>query len=205
MHAPTCILAPLGGRVQARRHKVTEAARKLFAAHGFHNTGMAQIAAASDVKVGQIYRDFPSKEAIVEAIVEADFSTFVDSGSLHVAVEQGDKAGVMTAIERLFDPAPCDEIMPEILAEASRNPRIAEIVGALDTRFIATLTDALAVFAPGPDTREQRAHVAEVILVLVIGMGHRTVSHSTSGPLSAPVRATILREIEALATSATAR
>lgn len=199
MHVPTCPPALHAGRAQVRRRKVTEAARKLFAAHGFHNTGMAQIAAASDVKVGQIYRDFPSKEAIVAAIVESDFSTFVDSDSLHVAVEHGDKAAVMTAIERLFDPAPCDEIMPEILAEASRNARIAEIVGALDTRFIATLTDALAVFAPGPSTREQRAQVAEVILVLVIGMGHRAVSHSTFGTLSAPVRATILREIDALA------
>lgn len=203
MHAPTCTRAAIASRARTRQLKVTDAARKLFACKGFHNTGMAEIAAASEVGVGQIYRDFPSKEAIVEAIVEADFSTFVDSDSLRVAVEHGDRAAVMTAIERLFDSPSCDEIMPEILAEASRNPRIAEIVSALDARFIATLTDALAVFAPGPDMRDQRAQVAEIILILVIGMVHRAVGHAALGTLSAPVRATILREIDALAIAAT--
>jgi AcrR family transcriptional regulator len=194
--------APPPDRPHVRRLKVTDAARKLFAAKGFHNTGIAQVADASGVRVGQIYRDFPSKEAIVAAIVESDFSTLIDGDSLRAAVEQGDRAAVMAAIERLFDPAPCDALMPEILAEASRNPRIADIVSALDTRFRTTLTDALAVFAPGAHMQTHRAGVAEVILVLVIGMGHRAVSRAEFGILSDPVRATLKREIEALAASA---
>ena len=186
-------------RAETRRRQVTDAARKLFAAKGFHNTGMAEIAAESDVHVGQIYRDFPSKEAIVAAIVESDFATFVDTDSLRLAVEQGDRAAVLAEIEQLFEPSPCEDLMPEIMAEAARNPRIAEIVGQLDARFRATLTGALAVFAPGDAMLTRRADVAEVIMVLVIGMCQRAVSGVT---LSDPVRAIVTREIHALAAAA---
>ena len=190
---------PAPPRAEGRRRKVIEAARKLFAAKGFHNTGMAEIAATSDVHVGQIYRDFPSKEAIVAAIVEADFAAFVDTDSLRTAVDQGDRAAVLAAIERLFEPGPCEEMMPEIMAEAARNPKIAEIVGALDARFRNTLARALAVFAPGDAMQARREQVAEVIMVLVIGMCQRAVA---GAGLSDPVRAIIAREIDALAATA---
>ena len=197
MHA----CASFKARADLRRRKVTEAARKLFVGKGFHLTGMAEIATASDVHVGQIYRDFPSKEAIVAAIVEADFAALVDSDSLRTAVEQGDRAAVLAAIERFFEPSPCEEMMPEIMAEAARNPRIAEIVAGLDARFRDTLARALGVFAPGDAMRERRENVAEVITVLVIGMCHRAVA---SVALSEPIRAVIAREIDTLAAESAA-
>ncbi|WP_374943376.1 TetR/AcrR family transcriptional regulator [Sphingomonas sp.] len=202
MHAPSPVAESPPERAHVRRLKVTDAARKLFSAKGFHNTGMAEIAAASAVKVGQIYRDFPSKESIVAAIVEADFATFVDTDSLRIAVDEGDREAVRAAIERLFDRSPCEQIMPEIMAEASRNPRIAEIVRALDTRFRTTLTSALAVFAPGAAMHARRDAVAEVIMVLVIGLCHRAVGAPADTGLSAPMRAIIAREIDVLAGSA---
>lgn len=197
------MLAPcsIHDRAQSRRLKVTDAARKLFAAKGFHDTGMAQIAAESGVKVGQIYRDFPSKEAIVAAIVEADFAAFVDTDSLRAAVERGDRAAVLAEIEQLLEPSPCEKMMPEIMAEASRNPRIADIVGELDARFRTTIAAALAVFAPAESMRARREDVAEVIMVLVVGMCHRAVAGAA---LSDPVRAVITREIDALASEAAA-
>lgn len=192
-------------RAEARRRKVIDAARKLFAAKGFHLTGMAEIAAASAVHVGQIYRDFPSKEAIVAAIVEADFAAFVDTDSLRLAVEQGDRAAVIAAIAQLFDPEgydDVDDIMPEIMAEAARNPRVAEIVSNLDARFRTTLANALAVFAPGEPMRLRREQVAEIIMVLVIGMCHRVSAGVT---LCGPICRIITREIDALVAEADAR
>ncbi|WP_443018235.1 helix-turn-helix domain-containing protein [Sphingobium sp. TKS] len=41
--------------------------RDLFVKRGFHQTGMAQIASSSGIAVGQIYRDFANKEAIIAA------------------------------------------------------------------------------------------------------------------------------------------
>ena len=59
-------------RAALRRRRITDAARKLFVANGFHATGMAQLAKASGIAVGQIYRDFAAKEDIVAALVTAD-------------------------------------------------------------------------------------------------------------------------------------
>ena len=54
-----------------------DTARKLFIENGFHGTGVAQIAARSGIKVGQIYRDFSSKEDIIAAIVNSDCRSFL--------------------------------------------------------------------------------------------------------------------------------
>src|ERR1700716_2619680 len=57
-------------RDQARRHQIVTAARQCVVRHGFHAATMAEIALAAQMSVGQIYRYFPNKDAIVHAIVE---------------------------------------------------------------------------------------------------------------------------------------
>src|SRR3546814_5026826 len=49
-----------------------EASRELFAAKGFHSAPMAELAAAAQVSVGQIYRHFPCKDDIIVGIAEED-------------------------------------------------------------------------------------------------------------------------------------
>jgi AcrR family transcriptional regulator len=41
-----------------------------FAEGGFHSTGMAEVIAATGLSAGAVYRYFPSKEALIRAIVE---------------------------------------------------------------------------------------------------------------------------------------
>jgi AcrR family transcriptional regulator len=52
-----------------RRKQILAAARDAFRAHGFHAASMAVVAAGARISVGQIYRYFDNKEAIVAAIV----------------------------------------------------------------------------------------------------------------------------------------
>ncbi|HRP08074.1 MAG TPA: phosphoenolpyruvate carboxylase, partial [Gemmatimonadales bacterium] len=51
--------------------EILAAALNCFAERGFAATTMAEIAAAAGVTAGTIYRYFPSKEALVEALVES--------------------------------------------------------------------------------------------------------------------------------------
>ncbi len=60
-----------------RRDKVLLAARKCFIRHGFHATGMAEISKACRMSVGNIYRYFPNKDAIVQAITDETRSRIV--------------------------------------------------------------------------------------------------------------------------------
>ena len=54
----------------ARREQIIEAAMTRFAEGGFHSTGMAEVIAATGLSAGAVYRYFPSKEALIRAIVE---------------------------------------------------------------------------------------------------------------------------------------
>jgi AcrR family transcriptional regulator len=57
-------------RATAQRARILAAATKCFVEHGFHAAGMACIAEAAQMSPGLMYRYFPSKSAIVLAIIE---------------------------------------------------------------------------------------------------------------------------------------
>lgn len=53
-----------------RQSAILEAARDLFSRQGYHRTTMPEIARAAGASVGLIYYHFPSKEAILLAVVQ---------------------------------------------------------------------------------------------------------------------------------------
>lgn len=189
-------------RAEARRHKLVAAARALFTEHGFHATGMAQIAAASGIKVGQIYRDFSSKEQIVGAIIATDLAGFLDEAGLRSAVGAHDRSAVRRWISEFVcgDLDDNRRLMPEICAEAARNDRVATIMRAVNERVIADLTAALNVFAPQPERAERVAVVADLILTLAIGLTSQRSTGNVRAPASlcARIEAVIDAELAAL-------
>jgi AcrR family transcriptional regulator len=55
-----------------RREEILAAAKRVFAARGFHATTMADVAKAARLSYGSIYWYFPSKEALFHALMEAE-------------------------------------------------------------------------------------------------------------------------------------
>lgn len=188
-------------RAALRRDRVIAAARKLFEDKGFHATGMAELAALSGVKVGQIYRDFASKEEIVAAIVEADFAAYSDASGFRSAIDSGDRQAVIVAIDQMFTRTEGKRLLPEIIAEASRNPVVASTIRDLDSRCKAELLEALEVIAPGADHGQAREVAAEIVLTLIVGSCHRRVAHPASDDCAAnrAMRAIVARELKKLA------
>src|SRR3546814_16670248 len=90
-----------GPRSAARRQHILATTRDLFVKRGFHQTGMAQIASSSGIAVGQIYRDFANKEAIIAAICEADLAEWLEEETLEPEVAAGDREGILAWIERI--------------------------------------------------------------------------------------------------------
>jgi AcrR family transcriptional regulator len=68
-------------RADARRNReaVLKAAKKLFAEQGL-DAQMPDIAKAAKVGVGTVYRHFPTKEDLIEALVEARFEHTAERG-----------------------------------------------------------------------------------------------------------------------------
>jgi AcrR family transcriptional regulator len=56
-------------RQKQRQDEIITAARRCFRASGFHGASMSQIASEAQLSVGQIYRYFSSKDAIIEEMI----------------------------------------------------------------------------------------------------------------------------------------
>jgi AcrR family transcriptional regulator len=180
-----------------------DTARNLFVERGFHQTGMAQIAGASGIAVGQIYRDFANKEAIVAAICEADLAVWLEEANLQTALRAGDAAAIRAWIERVVTDEPSYDnrrLMCELLAEVGRNQRIAEVNQRTEDRLRTSLSAALTALAPQASV-QSRSTLMDFVLALSWGMVARMeLSPGSDHAAARDYAATILqREVAALA------
>jgi TetR/AcrR family transcriptional repressor of uid operon len=123
-----------------RRERILEAAEGAFAAHGFHAATMQHVAEAAGMSAGNLYRTFPSKEAIVEGLCArdqqeraADFAKLAEAESVMAAFEAGLREHVVSR------PRAKATLMVEIWAEAARNPAVAAMSRAVDAEILALL------------------------------------------------------------------
>lgn len=171
---PCCSIEAGCRRLEARRKLVIDAARQMFIEQGFHKAGIAQIAASSGVKVGQIYRDFAGKDDIVALIVQADLAALLNEKALMEVIKEGDPEAARAWISNLVlrksehDAAP---LLLEILAEATRNERVVALLRDSDARIRDCMVSALAVIPGrwGSDAVE----TADLLFTLMLGLSCR--------------------------------
>lgn len=128
-------------RFQARQNEILAAAAALFAERGFHQTGVAELCAALQMSPGALYRYFPSKDAIILALVEADVAKA--DRLLDVLGESDDfQPALVEVLSCALQDARDDRyarLALEIAAEASRNPAVGEVLNASAMRLRARL------------------------------------------------------------------
>jgi TetR/AcrR family transcriptional regulator, repressor for uid operon len=142
----------------AQRDKVLLAARKCFVRHGFHATGMAEIARACRMSVGNIYHYFPHKNDIVRAITDEVRSRLFPV--LRPLAEHDDPVEGLVGIMRMSLREICAgtnaRLWMEILAEAPRDKVIRNICLAFDRdlqeALMALLQRAVQARQLAPDT-----------------------------------------------------
>jgi len=142
-----------------RRTEILDAARRCFARTGFHQTSMQQICAEAGMSPGNVYRYFPSKEAIIAGIAERDraevaaqladtqfatdfFSTFAALARHHFVERTVEEVGL------------CAEIM----SESRRNPTISKIMNEFD----ADVKDRLVTMLQSAQARGDIARDADI-------------------------------------------
>jgi AcrR family transcriptional regulator len=163
---------------------------------------MAQVATASGIAVGQIYRDFANKEAIIAAICEADLAGWLEEEVLEAAVAAGDRRAIRAWIERIATEEPSAQdrrLMCELLAEVGRNPIIAEMNRKAETRLRTSLGAALFSLAPqASDLR--RSIMMDFIIQVSWGMVAKMelAPHHDHEPLRRYVGELLVREVVAL-------
>jgi AcrR family transcriptional regulator len=163
---------------QARRECIISAARSLFAKHGFHGTGMAQIARSSEVLVGQIYRDFAGKEDLIAAIVERDVAEMMDDPQLAGAVATGEAEQLDSWIRRFIGRSMDSEtrsVLADILSEATRNAKIAAILTQAHDHMRDRLIRAAAVWSAEPGKERARQELADLVMTAAGAIQHRQI------------------------------
>ena len=115
-----------------RRPQILDAAERCFSHAGFHHTTMQDIARESGMVPGNLYRYFPSKDAMIAGLIErdraaiaADFAALSDATNLISAFEQ---IGRKHLVEQPREKA---VLALQIWAEAARNPDIAALCATI--------------------------------------------------------------------------
>ena len=155
-------------RHRLRQDEIITAARRCFRQHGFHAASMAQLAMEAELSVGQIYRYFTNKDAIIEEIIRR----IIDSRLQEMIAHSGDiHLPERLAARRALDNDD-EALMIEVAAEATRNPRVAKMMNEADQRMFTQACRKVA--AEHPEFSAERVHACvEIIAVMMDGTSHR--------------------------------
>jgi AcrR family transcriptional regulator len=97
---PKAPLRPLRRDAQENRDRIVAAARAAFAAKGIE-VPVEEIARRAAVGMGTLYRHFPAKEDLVDAVLEDAFAAFIAAAE-HALAEEDAWRGFRGFLEQVF-------------------------------------------------------------------------------------------------------
>jgi AcrR family transcriptional regulator len=157
-------------RQSDRRTAILDAAQRCFVRSGFHQASMQDICGEAGMSPGNLYRYFPSKEAIISAIAERDRAQA--SADFAAVDDASDFFTGFAALGRQYLVERTDEevaLCLEIMAEARRNPEVRRIYQTIDTDVRAGL---VAILRRAADRGELRSDLDfEKIVMVLIALG----------------------------------
>ena len=156
-----------------RHGRILDAAERSFTQAGFHRTTVQDVAREAGMSPGNLYRYFPSKDAIVAGLVERDrmmlredFESFAQTERLDLVLQ--------ALAHKHFDEAPRAKavLCVQIWAEATVNPAIAEAHMTLENDLVHGIERLIAA---GQERGEVAAGVdpsatAQLIMTMSSGL-----------------------------------
>jgi AcrR family transcriptional regulator len=125
------------GRGASKRERLVTAARRVLYEHGVEKTTLADIAAAADVPLGNVYYYFKTKDALVSAVIESYQHSY---GEMSAELDQQE--------------SPADRLKALVRALTSRRDQLASygcpigsLSSELDKREDALRSDAGTILA----------------------------------------------------------
>ncbi len=183
------LIEPNDGKVKAmhekappihpRKLEIVEAAIRCFLEQGYHQTGVRDIARRAGISLGNLYNHFKGKEALLAFIADLEGAA-LEKFIAGLTTQDPPLARLtwFTDSYASFCERPENALLGiEILAEALRNPKIADVFADNRRAVLTALQDCLSdgvsqgAFAPGaadPGT-------GEIILDAIEGHGLRAV------------------------------
>src|SRR4249919_3693257 len=131
-----------------RRDEILAAAQRCFVRSGFHGASMQDICNEAGMSPGNLYRYFPSKEALMAGIAERDRAEVAQEFA-SADLSHGFFAVLEGMARHHFAVKPDEQVLlcTEVMAESRRNPEIARISAAFDADVRRWLADLLRTAA----------------------------------------------------------
>ena len=162
-----------------RRATILDAAEQCFSRSGFHQTSMSDICQAAGMSPGNLYRYFPSKEAIIEGIVGRHRAQAgADFDAVEGATSFWDGIFAMARVYMVERPAEEINLGMEIMAECRRNPSIAKLFLDFEADVKARLVKLLQTAAERGEINQSSdfESVAAMLMVIADGISLRRVA-----------------------------
>lgn len=166
MNAPAGRIANATAPHDLRQIGILTAVKGAFLERGLDGASMQDLARAAGMSAGNFYRYFPSKAALIAALVEvelarlqADFGAFLQTGDLMGTLRQA----LLVRLEDCGGP-----IWEDIEAAATRSPEIAAVVTRFEATILGYLNEAFADLAGVPRAEAEARFSAHGLLLLIL-------------------------------------
>lgn len=171
--------------VPDRSHEILASIRQSFAEKGFDGASMQDLARAAGMSVGNFYRYFPSKMAIVQAMCGYDLAE-IQGEFAEIQKSDTPMACLRARILAHFDEEQMKDgqLWAEITAAAIRKPEIGEAAREMEETIVRLLATIFArVTGRDPEAARQRYEgQAQMLVMLVKAMAMRTAQFGPASP-----------------------
>jgi AcrR family transcriptional regulator len=160
----------------SRTLEILMSIRSVFEQKGFDGASMQDLARAAEMSVGNFYRYFASKDAIIAAMVEHDLQDVAHMfGEIRSSTDP--RATFLASMRReiLQHNQSCDgSLWTEIEAAANRRPEIGQITRRMESDVQRYLIETFAVIAGRPAAGMEARFAEHARLMIVIFKGTAT-------------------------------
>lgn len=165
-------------QAEHRAIEILEGVRLAFIEKGFDGASMQDLARACGMSVGNFYRYFPSKAAIVAALVTRDLAE-VEEGFSQIIKSPNPMATLRIALQQRIEDNQCQgdgQLWAEMTAASLRKPEIAEITRQMETEVARYLSIVFAQVLGIPAEiakRRYAAHCSLLVMMIKASAMHR--------------------------------
>ena len=170
---------------EERSQEILASIRQAFAEKGFDGASMQDLARAAGMSVGNFYRYFPSKAAIVQSMCGMDLADiqkdFTDvQGSDHPLQSLREKMLSHLSDEALKD----GQLWAEVTAASIRKPEIRQVAQQMEdtiTDFLAAVFASVTRRSPA-EARERYQGQCQMLILLVKAVATRSAQFGRPSP-----------------------
>jgi TetR/AcrR family transcriptional regulator, repressor for uid operon len=155
-----------------RRAEILSAAQRCFVRSGFHGASMQEICAEAGMSPGNLYRYFPSKEALIAGIAERDRAEVAHQFE-NADLSHGLFSVLGAMAHHHFANRPTEQVLlcTEVMAEARRDPEIARICRSFDAEVKQWLLDLFRAAAERGDIPDDIDLEGVTTMLMIIADG----------------------------------